>query len=134
MQVRKCKKRKSNGNHAGRSCAFDLESEPHVCPIVIQDLECPGHMLIEVGICFFHRWTKPNTIHYISAFLQRQWHISKKVSERNGQMLLLQMICSEHGLFLEIAQVIRQMDLTILKGVLESCSSATTLACFIVEV
>ncbi|XP_054784260.1 transcription factor EMB1444-like isoform X2 [Prosopis cineraria] len=83
-------KQKINGNHTGRSCAIDFGSELQVFPIVIEDLECPGHMLIEV-------------------------------------------ICSEHGLFFEIAQVIRQLELTILKGVLES-SSSTALARFIVEV
>lgn len=51
----------------------------------------------------------------------------------NDLPLLLQVMCSEHGLFLEIAQVIRQLDLTILKGVLES-SSTTAWARFIVEV
>ncbi|KAI4354554.1 hypothetical protein L6164_003406 [Bauhinia variegata] len=89
-QVPECKRQKNNGSHAGRSCAFDFKSENQVCPIVIEDLECSGHMLIE-------------------------------------------MVCSEHGLFLEIAQVIKRMELTILKGVLESRSS-TTWAHFIVEV
>ncbi|KAF7825626.1 transcription factor EMB1444-like [Senna tora] len=84
------KKQKIDGNHTGRSCAIDFGSELQVCPIVIEDLECSGHMLIE-------------------------------------------MICSENGLFLEIAQVIRQLELTILKGVLESRSS-TVWARFIVEV
>jgi len=39
-----------NGGHPGRSCAFDFESEL-AWPIVIEDLECTGHMLIEV--CYF---------------------------------------------------------------------------------
>lgn len=45
----------------------------------------------------------------------------------------LQMLCNEHSLFLEIAQVIRSFNLTILKGVMESCSN-NTWAHFIVEV
>ncbi|KAI9116193.1 hypothetical protein K1719_013123 [Acacia pycnantha] len=90
QEVTEFKKQKITGNHAGRSCAIDFGSELQVCPIVIEDLECPGHMLIEV-------------------------------------------ICSEHGLFLEIAQLIRQLELTILKGVLES-SSSTAWARFIVKV
>lgn len=40
--------KKINGNHTGRSCAIDFGSELQVCPILIEDLECPGHMLIEV--------------------------------------------------------------------------------------
>ncbi|XP_028786516.1 transcription factor EMB1444-like [Neltuma alba] len=89
-EVPEFKKQKINGNYTGRSCAIDFGSELQVCPIVIEDLECPGHMLIEV-------------------------------------------ICSEHGLFLEIAQVIRQLELTILKGVLES-SASNAWARFIVKV
>ncbi|XP_034693889.1 transcription factor EMB1444-like isoform X1 [Vitis riparia] len=74
----------------GTSWAFELGSELKVCPIVVEDLECPGHMLIE-------------------------------------------MLCNEHGLFLEIAQVIRGLELTILKGVMESrCDNMW--AQFIVEV
>ncbi|KAE9592052.1 hypothetical protein Lal_00038286 [Lupinus albus] len=88
-EVPKCNKQKIKGSHPGRICAIDFESELP-WPIVIEDLDSSGHMLIE-------------------------------------------MICNEHGLFLEIAQVIREMDLTILKGVLEERSS-TAWARFIVEV
>ncbi|KAL9289828.1 hypothetical protein ACSQ67_024392 [Phaseolus vulgaris] len=87
--VAESKRQKINGSHPGRSCAFDFESEL-AWPIVIEDLECTGHMLIE-------------------------------------------MICNEHGLFLEIAQVIRKLEVTILKGILENRSSDSW-ACFIVEV
>ncbi|KAL2336560.1 hypothetical protein Fmac_011006 [Flemingia macrophylla] len=87
--VPESKRQKINSSHPGRSCAFDFESEL-AWPIVIEDLECSGHMLIE-------------------------------------------MICNEHGLFLEIAQVIRKLDVTILKGILENRSS-NSWACFIVEV
>ncbi|KAK6244933.1 hypothetical protein QUC31_011342 [Theobroma cacao] len=45
---------------------------------------------------------------------------------------LIEMLCNEHCLFLEIAQVIRSFNLTILKGVMESCSN-NTWAHFIVE-
>lgn len=48
-------------------------------------------------------------------------------------VLLLQMLCEEHGLFLEIAQVLRDLELTILKGVMEKRSEKTW-AHFIVEV
>jgi len=43
------------------------------------------------------------------------------------------MLCNEHGLFLEIAEVIRNLDLSILKGTIE-CHSNNTWAHFIVEV
>ncbi|KAH1123356.1 hypothetical protein J1N35_006516 [Gossypium stocksii] len=46
--------------------------------------------------------------------------------------LLIEMLCNEHGLFLEIAQVIRSFNLTILKGVMESYAN-NTWAHFIVE-
>ncbi|XP_022744992.1 transcription factor EMB1444-like isoform X2 [Durio zibethinus] len=73
----------------GTSWAFEIGDEQKVCPIVVEDLSYPGHLLIE-------------------------------------------MLCNEHGLFLEIAQVIRSFNLTILKGVMESCSNSTW-AHFIVE-
>ncbi|KAH7866642.1 hypothetical protein Vadar_023140 [Vaccinium darrowii] len=74
---------------SGRSWAFELGSDVQVCPIVVDDLEDPGQMLIE-------------------------------------------MICDDHGLFLEIAEVIRRLDLTILKGAMESRGS-NTWAHFVVE-
>ncbi|KAL4295720.1 hypothetical protein GQ457_12G009820 [Hibiscus cannabinus] len=73
----------------GTSWAFEIGDERKVCPIVVEDLAYPGHLLIE-------------------------------------------MLCNEHGLFLEIAQVIQSFNLTILKGVMESCSN-NTWAHFIVE-
>ncbi|OIW07495.1 hypothetical protein TanjilG_14441 [Lupinus angustifolius] len=60
------------------------------------------------------------------------WPIFIEDLEISGHMRI-EMICDEHGLFLEIAQAIRKMDLTILKGVLEDCSSSAW-ARFIVEV
>ncbi|KAK8481017.1 hypothetical protein V6N13_097031 [Hibiscus sabdariffa] len=78
-----------DGYQTGTSWAFEIGDEPEVCPIVVEDLAYPGHLLIE-------------------------------------------MLCNEHGLFLEIAQVIRSFNLTILKGVMESCSN-NTWAHFIVE-
>lgn len=45
----------------------------------------------------------------------------------------LQMLCEEHGLFFEIAQVIKELGLTILKGDMETCSSDLW-AHFLVEV
>ncbi|TYH89544.1 hypothetical protein ES332_D01G269400v1 [Gossypium tomentosum] len=46
--------------------------------------------------------------------------------------LLIEMLCNEHGLFLEIAQVIRSFNLQILKGVMESYAN-NKWAHFIVE-
>lgn len=45
----------------------------------------------------------------------------------------MQMLCDEHGFFLEIADVIRGAELTILKGTMELRSNKTW-AHFIVEV
>ncbi|XP_058109495.1 transcription factor EMB1444-like isoform X2 [Magnolia sinica] len=69
--------------------AFELGSQSGICPIIVENLDQPGHMLVE-------------------------------------------MLCEEHGLFLEIAQVIRHLELTILKGVMESRSDKIW-AHFIVE-
>ncbi|XP_050380214.1 transcription factor EMB1444-like [Argentina anserina] len=74
----------------GTSRAFELGGELQISPIVVEDLEHPGHMLIE-------------------------------------------MLCDEHGLFLEIAQAIRRLELTVLKGVMETRSN-NLWAHFVVEV
>lgn len=71
------------------SWAFELGSQSGVCPIIVENLDHPGHMLVE-------------------------------------------MLCEEHGFFLEIAQVIRHLELTILKGVMENRSDKIW-AHFIVE-
>ncbi|CAK9136088.1 unnamed protein product [Ilex paraguariensis] len=77
------------GGQNGRSWAFELGSEKQLCPIVVEDLEYPGHMLIE-------------------------------------------MLCNDHGRFLEIAEAIRRVDLTILEGAMET-RSGSTWAHFVVE-
>lgn len=81
---------RKGGQQNGTSWAIELGNEQQICPIIVEDLEYPGHMLIE-------------------------------------------MLCNGHGCFLEIAEVIRRLDLTILKGVMEKCSESTW-ARFIVEV
>ncbi|CAI9760785.1 unnamed protein product [Fraxinus pennsylvanica] len=73
----------------GTSWAVELGSEQQVYPIVVKDLEHPGHMLIE-------------------------------------------MLCNDHTRFMEIADVIYNLQLTVLKGVMERRSD-NTWACFIVE-
>ncbi|KAF9599429.1 hypothetical protein IFM89_037195 [Coptis chinensis] len=65
------------GKENGASWAVEMGSQLEVCPIVVKDLEQPGHMLIE-------------------------------------------MLCEENEVFLEIAQVIRRLELTIVKGVMEN--------------
>ncbi|KAL6142161.1 hypothetical protein ACLB2K_060444 [Fragaria x ananassa] len=79
-----------SGSSNGTSRAFELGRELQISPIVVEDLEHPGHMLIE-------------------------------------------MLCDEHGLFLEIAQAIRRLELTVLKGVMETRSN-NLWAHFVVEV
>ncbi|KAK4419033.1 Transcription factor [Sesamum alatum] len=77
------------GHQNGKSWAVELGSEQQFCPIVVKDLEHPGHMLIE-------------------------------------------MLCTDHGRFLEIADVIHRLQLTILQGVMERTSD-NSWARFIVE-
>ncbi|KAL2481587.1 Transcription factor [Abeliophyllum distichum] len=79
-----------NSDHQnGTSWAMELGSEQQLYPIVVKDLEHPGHMLIE-------------------------------------------MLCNDHSRFLEIADVIYRVQLTVLKGVMER-RSGNSWACFIVE-
>ncbi|KAL7136412.1 hypothetical protein ABFS83_10G028800 [Erythranthe nasuta] len=79
----------SNKHENGTSWAVELGSEQQLCPIVVKDLDHPGHMLIE-------------------------------------------MLCTDHGRFLEIADVIHRLQLTILKGVMKK-STDNSWARFIVE-
>ncbi|KAM5584946.1 transcription factor LHW [Rosa sericea] len=65
-------------NYDGRATwAFDVGSQSMVCPIIVEDLDSPRQMLVE-------------------------------------------MLCEEQGFFLEIADIIRGLGLTILKGVMET--------------
>ncbi|OVA17786.1 Myc-type [Macleaya cordata] len=84
------KSSEAEGHHNGTSWKFELGRQLRVCPVIVEDLDHPGHMLIEV-------------------------------------------LCEEHRLFLEIAQVLRNLELTVLKGVTEKHSDKI-LAHFIVEV
>lgn len=61
----------------GRTWAYEVGSQSMVCPIIVEDLNRPRQMLVE-------------------------------------------MLCEERGLFLEIADIIRGLGLTILKGVMET--------------
>ncbi|OVA07152.1 Myc-type [Macleaya cordata] len=68
----------SNGNfEGGATWAFEVGSQSMVCPIIVEDLNPPRQMLVE-------------------------------------------MLCEERGFFLEIADIIRGLGLTILKGVMEA--------------
>ncbi|KAL3839488.1 hypothetical protein ACJIZ3_024079 [Penstemon smallii] len=73
----------------GKSWAVELGGEQQLCPIVVKDLDHPGHMLIE-------------------------------------------MLCTDHFRFLEIADVIYRLQLTILKGVMED-KSDNSWARFVVQ-
>ncbi|XP_062082464.1 transcription factor LHW isoform X2 [Humulus lupulus] len=61
----------------GATWAFEVGSQSMICPIIVEDLNPPRQMLVE-------------------------------------------MLCEERGFFLEIADLIRGMGLTILKGVMEA--------------
>ncbi|KAL8490875.1 hypothetical protein ACS0TY_022760 [Phlomoides rotata] len=80
-----------NSSHKnGTSWAVELGSEQQLCPIIVKDLDHPGHMLIE-------------------------------------------MLCTDHDRFLEIADVIHRLRVTIIKGVMED-NTDDSWARFIVEV
>nr|QDH08925.1 transcription factor LHW-like isoform X2 [Cymbidium sinense] len=61
----------------GATWAFEVGAQPMTCPIIVEDLNPPREMLVE-------------------------------------------MLCEERGVFLEIADLIRGLGLTILKGVMEA--------------
>ncbi|KAG6468806.1 hypothetical protein ZIOFF_073499 [Zingiber officinale] len=64
----------------GATWAFEVGTQPMICPIVVEDLNPPRQLLVE-------------------------------------------MLCKERGSFLEIADFIRGLGLTILKGVMEARKS-----------
>lgn len=64
-------------NLGGATWAYEVGSQSMVCPIIVEDLNQPHQMLVE-------------------------------------------MLCEERGLFLEIADIIRGLGLTILKGLMET--------------
>jgi hypothetical protein len=112
-----CRLSETNVNiQSGKSWAFEFGNDLQICPIVVEDLAYPGHLLIEVGPA-------------ILIFLTEMLYALQGFANYH----LLQMLCNDRGVFLEIAQVIRSLDLTILKGVMESRLS-NTWAHFIVEV
>lgn len=45
-----------------------------------------------------------------------------EVLDQPGHLLLIEMVCEEYGVFLEIAHVLKDLEVTILKGLLESRS------------
>ncbi|KAI4324455.1 hypothetical protein MLD38_029944 [Melastoma candidum] len=79
----------SEERQSGSTRAVEIAGEQQVCPIVVEDLEYPGLMLIE-------------------------------------------MLCNEHGLFLEIAEVLRRLELDIVRGTTEARRD-NTWASFVVE-
>ncbi|EPS62249.1 hypothetical protein M569_12542, partial [Genlisea aurea] len=79
-----------NEFEGGATWAYEVGSRSTVCPIVVEDLNQPGQMLVE-------------------------------------------MVYEERGLFLEIADVIRGLGLTILKGVMETRNDNICCARFAVE-
>ncbi|XP_072968112.1 transcription factor EMB1444 isoform X2 [Typha angustifolia] len=88
-KVTKSNSSKSHSHRKGGSWAYQMESQPRICPLIVEDLDEPGHVLIE-------------------------------------------MLCKEYGLFLEVANIIKGLQLNILKGVLESRSDKLW-AHFIIE-
>ncbi|KAM7502354.1 hypothetical protein LguiB_001258 [Lonicera macranthoides] len=66
-----------DNTEGGATWAYEVGSQSMVCPIIVEDLNPPRQMLVE-------------------------------------------MLCEERGLFLEIADIIRGLGLTILKGVMEN--------------
>nr|XP_043629350.1 transcription factor LHW-like [Erigeron canadensis] len=82
-KIRQADKPKHNGvvssdpSANGVTWACEMGNQTMVCPLIVEDLGDPGHMLIE-------------------------------------------MLCEEQGLFLEIVDIIRRFGLIILKGVMES--------------
>ncbi|XXG62525.1 hypothetical protein AAC387_Pa05g0865 [Persea americana] len=66
-----------DNSSSGKTLAFEISSQSVICPIIVEDLNEPHQMLVEI-------------------------------------------LCEERGCFLEIADIIRGLGLTILKGVMQA--------------
>lgn len=93
-------------NFDGRATwAFDVGSQSMVCPIIVEDLDAPRQMLVEV--------------------MTKIYHLKIGITLRSAFITFFllcfgQMLCEEQGFFLEIADLIRGLGLTILKGMMET--------------
>lgn len=89
----------------GATWAFEVGTQSMTCPIIVEDLNSPRQMLVEVYYLYNKIYHLLSSDLIIKRFLP--W------------VLLAQMLCKERGIFLEIADQIRGLGLTILKGVME---------------
>lgn len=96
-----------DSENRGATWAFEVGNQTMVCPIIVEDMNPPGQMLIEVrfeiimcGLILFFL----NLCHVI---------------ELIGIVLLLQMLCEDQGFFLEIVDIIKGFGLNILKAKME---------------
>ncbi|KAJ0559278.1 putative transcription factor bHLH family [Helianthus annuus] len=87
----------------GVTWACEVGNQSMMCPLIVEDLSTPGQMLIEVKLT-----------HYLITY------VGDIVETLNNEIFSMQMICEEHGFFLEIVDIIRGFGLTILKGVMEA--------------
>ncbi|KAL8094168.1 hypothetical protein AgCh_035874 [Apium graveolens] len=66
---------RNDGQQNGASWAYDLGSEQQLCPIIVEDLEFPGTMLIEVWISLF-TVSITDQVLYLHCSLDRHWLFS----------------------------------------------------------
>ncbi|AEC08519.1 transcription factor bHLH155-like protein [Arabidopsis thaliana] len=98
----------------GSSCAVEVGGHLQVSSIIVENLNKQGMVLIEFNLCL------NSSPKFCECVL--------KVFLGIGQML-----CEECGHFLEIANVIRSLDLVILRGFTETQGEKTWI-CFVTEV
>lgn len=94
----------------GATWAFDVGSQSMTCPIIVEDLDRPRQMLVEVNhsviavfveLVFCDSWCTNTTFRLLT-------------------VVPIQMLCEDRGIFLEIADFIKGLGLTILRGVMEA--------------
>lgn len=107
-----CSSAKPQTQANGANSACEEGKQPEFWPILVENLDQPGQILIEV----------PYNI------LSKLLFSTSLLSDVSHQVQ-----CNDYELFLEIVHVIRRLELTILKGVLESRSNKLW-AHFIIEV
>ncbi|KNA09621.1 hypothetical protein SOVF_151900 [Spinacia oleracea] len=124
--------------------AFELGSQSLVCPIVVEDLNPPRQLLIEMlcekrgffleiadiirglGLTILKGVMEVQNDKIWARFavfeLGSQSLVCPIVVEdlNPPRQLLIEMLCEKRGFFLEIADIIRGLGLTILKGVMEA--------------
>lgn len=71
------RKSEEKGSQNGASWAVELGGDMKVCPILVEDLQCPGHIVIEVHVFSLARYGFTFMyFHSLFSYILKQNHIT----------------------------------------------------------